>query len=79
MFYISIRILLAQKTIFAISTNTLFLYTTANFHLPIFTYNHPYNLHQKNFPFLTNEVGSLVRNDIISIDPALISHFLLRV
>ena len=78
-FYIAIRILLAHKTIFAISTNTLFLYTTAIFHLPIFTYNHPYNLHQKNFPFLTNEVGSLVRNDIVSTDPVLISHFLLRV
>ena len=78
-FYIPIRILLAHKTIFAISTNTLFLYTTAIFHLPIFTYKHPYNLHQKNFPFLTNEVGSLVRNDIVSTDPVLISHFLLRV
>ena len=31
-------------------TNSPLLYTSAIFHLPIFTYNHPNNLHQNIFP-----------------------------
>ena len=35
--------------VFTIPTNTLFLYTSANFHLSFFAYNHSSNLHKKYF------------------------------
>ena len=53
-FHIPIQTLLAHKIIFTIPTNTPFLYTPAIFHLPCFTYSHPYNLHQKYFPYLSH-------------------------
>ena len=45
---------LVQKITLTITTNTPFLYTSAIFHLPIFVYSHPYNLHQKHFPYLSH-------------------------
>ena len=77
--------LLVHKIILTIPTNTPFFYTSTFFHLPIFAYSNPYNLHQKYFslphPFRqfrlhqgTYEQGSLVR-----INTALISVFFLKV
>ena len=41
-----ILLLLVQKIILTIPTNTLFLYTSAIFHVPFLAYNHPNNLRQ---------------------------------
>ena len=38
--------------------NTPCLYISAIFHLPIFVYNHPNNLHQKYFPYLNHFANS---------------------
>ena len=65
---------LVHKIIPTIPTNTLFLYNSAIFHLPLFVYNHPNNLHQKYYPYLktfcefslrqgTRELGSIVMTD----------------
>ena len=51
-FHFSNSPLLVQKIILTIPTNTPFLYNSAIFHLPLFAYNHPNNLHQKYFPYL---------------------------
>ena len=61
-FYVPVRNLLAHKINFTISTNTPFLYTKSIFHFPIFTYSHPYNRHQKYFPYLSHlaKSGSLI-------------------
>ena len=50
--------LLFNKIIFTIPTNAPFLSTAAFFHLPIFAYNHPSNLHQKYFPSLSHLANS---------------------
>ena len=50
--------LLFNKIILTIHTNTPFVYTAAFFHLPIFAYNHPSNLHQKCFPYLSHLANS---------------------
>ena len=50
--------LLLKKIILTIHTNTPFLYTAAFFHLSIFAYNHPTNLHQKCFPYLSHLANS---------------------
>ena len=44
-FQLPILLLLVEKIILAIPTNTPFLYTLAIFHAPIFVYNQPNNLH----------------------------------
>ena len=44
---------LLKKSFLQYLTNTPFLYTTAIFHLPIFVYNHPNNIHQKYFPYFS--------------------------
>ena len=46
-FHLPIPLLLVHKIILAIPTNTPFLYSSAIFHLPLFVYNLPNNLHQK--------------------------------
>ena len=57
-FYIPISPLLVRKTIFAIPTNTRFVYTPAIFHFPIFTYSHPCSPYTKNI-FPNSAMGSL--------------------
>ena len=49
-FHFPISPLLVHKIILIIPTNTPFLYNSAIFHLPLFAYNHPNNLHQNIFP-----------------------------
>ena len=44
---------LLKKSFLQSLTNTPFLYTSAIFHLPIFVYNHPNNIHQKYFPYFS--------------------------
>ena len=78
-FHLSIPLLLFNKVIHTIPTNIPFLYPLAIFHLPIFTYNHPSNLHQTLFIFQpfsqfslcqgTKNLWGLVRNDTVSISP----------
>ena len=51
--------LLVHKTILTISTSIAFLYISPFFHIPIFTYSHPYNLNQNPFPYL-NHSSNLV-------------------
>ena len=53
-FLLSFPSLLFNKIILTIHTYTPFLYITAFCHLPIFAYNHPSNLHQKCFPYLSH-------------------------
>ena len=53
-FQLLILLLLVQKMILIISTDTAFLYTSAIFHLPIFACSHPNNLHQKYFHYLSH-------------------------
>ena len=53
-FHLPIPPSLVHKDILTISSNTPFFYTSANFFLPISTYNHPNNLHQKYFPHLSH-------------------------
>ena len=65
-----------------IPTNNSFLYTSAISHLPLFSYNHLNNLHQKYFPTSTMEPGSLVRRLVgtsVRTDTVLISPFYLKV
>ena len=50
--------LLVHKIILTTPTNTPFLYTSAVFLPPIFAYGHPYNLHQKYFPYLSHLANS---------------------
>ena len=50
--------LLIQKIIWTFPTNTLFLYTSAIFYVPIFAYNHPNNIHQKCFLYLSHWANS---------------------
>ena len=57
-FHLPILALLFNKIILTIPTNTLYLYTSALFHLPIFTYKHPSNQHQKYFPYFSYLVCS---------------------
>ena len=83
-FYLPIPSLLVNKIILTIPTNTSFLYISAIFHLPIFAYSNPCNLHQKHFlprPFSefrlsqrAYEKGTRVRTDTV-----LISLFFLKV
>ena len=40
-----------NKVILTTPPNTPFLYTLAIFHLPVFAYNHPRNLHQRYFSY----------------------------
>ena len=48
-------------------------YATAIFHLPIFAYHHPNNLHQKNFLHQgIRELGTLVRTGTVLISPFLL-------
>ena len=79
-FYLSIPPLRICKIILTISTNTLFPYTSAIFHLPTFAYNHPNYLHQKHFSCVSHlvnsgcvqgprKIGSLVRTDTVLISP----------
>ena len=51
-FHLPIPLLLIHKIILTISSIPLWVYTSAIFHLPIFAYSHPYNLHQNYFPTL---------------------------
>ena len=57
-FHLPIPPLLFNKIILTTSTNTPFIYATAIFHLAIFGYNHPSNLHQKYFPYHSNLANS---------------------
>ena len=57
-FHFPISPLLVYKIILTIPTNTLFLYNSAIFHLPLFVYNHLNNLHQKYFPYLKDFANS---------------------
>ena len=43
-----------NKIILKIQINTTFFYTTTLFHLATFAYNHPSNLHQKCFTYLSH-------------------------
>ena len=54
--------LLVHKIILTISTNIPFLYTSAIFHLSLFAYTHPNNLHQKYFPYLSHFASLLCVN-----------------
>ena len=74
--------LLVHKIVLTIPTNNSFLYTSAISHLPLFSYNHLNNLHQKYFPTSTMEPGSLVRRlvgSIVKTDTVLISPFYIKV
>ena len=75
-FHLPIPLLLLNKIIYTILTNTLFLCTSAVFYHPIFAYNNPSNLPQNislPWPFRlhqrTKELWSLVRNPIVLISP----------
>ena len=57
-FYIPIPPLLVWKIILTNPKNIPFLYISALFHLPIFAYNHPNNLHPKYFPYLSHLANS---------------------
>ena len=57
-FYLPISPLLFRKIILTIHTNTSFLYNTATFHLLLFAYNNPNNLHQKYFTYLKQFANS---------------------
>ena len=57
-FHLPILALLFNKIILTIPTNTRYLYTSALFHLPIFTYKHPSNQHKKYFPYFSYLVCS---------------------
>ena len=52
-FHLPFPPLLVHKIILTIPTNTPFLYTSAIFNLPIFSYNHSNNLNEKYFPFIS--------------------------
>ena len=52
-FHLTFPPLLFNEIIHKINTNTTFLYTAAFFHFAIFVYNHPSNLHQKYYPYLS--------------------------
>ena len=79
-FYLPIPLLLVYKIIHTNPINTTFLYTSTVFHLTIFVHNHPSNLHQRYFPYLshlanlgcilgTRELESLATTDIVWISP----------
>ena len=51
-FHSPISPLLARKIILTIPTNTSFLYNSGIFHLPLFAYNNPNNLHQTYLTYL---------------------------
>ena len=57
-FHLPFPPLLFNKIILTVHANTPFLYTAAFFHLSIFSYNHPTNLHQKCFPYLSHLANS---------------------
>ena len=57
-FHLPIPPLLFSKITLTTATNTSFIYAAAIFHLPIFAYNDPSNLHQKYFPNLSNLANS---------------------
>ena len=57
-FHLLILLLIVHKIVLSIPTNSSFLYTSAIFHLPIFAYYHPNNLHQKCFPHLSHLANS---------------------
>ena len=46
-FHLPIPFLIIHKIVLSIPTNSSFLYTSAIFHLPIFVYYQPNNVHQK--------------------------------
>ena len=50
--------LLVHQIIFTILANILFLYTLAIFHLLLFAYKHPNDVHQKYFPYLNHFANS---------------------
>ena len=50
--------LLVHQIIFTIPANILFLYTSTIFHLLLFAYKHPNNVHQKYFPYLNHFASS---------------------
>ena len=79
-FHFPISPLLVHKIIFIIISDTPLLYNSAIFHVPLFACKHPNNLQQKYFPYLktfcqfrlrqsTRELGSILRNDTVSISP----------
>ena len=53
-FHLPIPLLIVHKIIYTNPINTMFLYTSAIFHLPIFAHNHLSNPHQKYFPYLSH-------------------------
>ena len=53
-FHLPIPPLLVYKIILKIPTNAPLIYTSAILHLLIFAYNHPNNVHQKCFPYLSH-------------------------
>ena len=71
-----------NKIILKIHINNTFLYTAIFFHLAIFTYNHPSNLHQKCFTYLSHlAISSCVKGQRSYgvLWGFLISHFFLKV
>ena len=80
-YHLPISLLLVHKIIHTNPINTTFLYTSAIFHLPIFAHNHPSNLYQIYFPYLshlanlgcvigTRELESPVMTDTLWISPS---------
>ena len=80
-YHLPIPLLLVHKIIHTNPVNTTFLYTSAIFHLPIFAHNHPSNLYQIYFPYLshlanlgcvigTRELESPVMTDTLWISPS---------
>ena len=57
-FHLPIPLLIVHKIVLSIPTNSSFLCTSAIFHLPIFVYYHPNNLHPKYFPHLSHLANS---------------------
>ena len=71
-----------NKIILKIHINNTFLYIVTFFHLAIFTYNHPSNLHQKCFTYLSHlAISGCVkgRKSYGVLWGFLISHFFLKV
>ena len=86
-FHLPILPLLVHRIIFAVPTNSLFLYTSTILHLLIFGYSHPNNLHQKYFSYLShlansgcaNGPGGLGVYHCLRTNTVLISPFFLKV
>ena len=84
-FHLPIPLLLVHKIIHTNPINTIFLYTSAIFHLSIFLHNHPSNLHQIYFPYFSHlaisgcVIGTRQLEGLVTTDTVWISPFFLKV